>query len=231
MLTKLLKLLVSPLLIPFVFASSLEAVLTIGESATLDQFKWILAGSVGFLVLTPVLLSQNLNFLRIFEHETGHMLTHLMFFRTIDEFTANGNKGEVKSRGPAPIGWITSLAPYYLPVFTLPLLLARPFVAPAVLPAVDLSIGVTMGFHYYGLLEEFGTHQSDIQKHTLPFSFLVVFLFNVWVLILVSAVVLEDFTFLVTYVQRSFDASVEAYGVVMGWLSELGFLKFLPTSA
>jgi integral membrane sensor domain MASE1 len=85
MATKMLKLLVSPLLIPFVFASGLEAVLAIGESVTLDQFKWILAGSVGFLLLTPVLLSQNLNFLRVFEHESGHMLTHLVFFRTIYE--------------------------------------------------------------------------------------------------------------------------------------------------
>lgn len=203
----------------------------IGEGVTLDQVKWILAGLAGFLLLIPALLSQNLNFLRVFEHESGHMLTNLMFFQTIVEFRASGTDGGVvKSRGTPLLAWIITLAPYYLPVLTLPLLMMRPFVTFSVLSVVDVLIGISLGFHYYGLLEEFEARQPDIQENTLPFSFLVVFLFNVWVLILVSAVVLEDFTFLMTYVQRSFDASVEAYRIVIGWMNESGFFDFRLTA-
>jgi hypothetical protein len=81
------------------------------------------------------------------------------------------------------------LAPYYLPVLTLPLLLVEPFLSAPIDQAVDFLIGFTLAFHYVGLAREFRWYQTDLQRMGYIFSLVVVPLFNaVWLVVILSAV-------------------------------------------
>ena len=218
------------MLLPAVAAFVVAAVWFISETVTWDEFQWVFIGLGGYLLIYPLLRSANLKFVEIFEHELGHMVTNLSIFRTIEEFRVNPEKDKswVTSDGRANGGCFTTLAPYYLSVFTAPLILIRPFVGPTFQSIVDVGIGITLGFHFVGLLREFDVRQSDIKKNTLPLSLVVTVVLNVMLIVVLIVVVLEDFGLLRVYLEQVLATSTAFYQSALEWLHSTFFASSLP---
>lgn len=70
------------------------------------------------------------------------------------------------------------LTPYYLPLFTLPLLLLRPIAPQSIQQDVDVLIGVTYAFHLLTSIKDFGWKQTDIKSMGRIFSTGAIILFQ-----------------------------------------------------
>jgi len=212
---KVIKLLVSPALIPLVYAFVYEIILFIIYNVDFQPVQWFLFGLLCYVLIYPFIKCDNITFVETFEHELGHAVLNLVWFRRFDEFLVNPKKkSHVATRGLFNIGFLTSLAPYYLPVFTIPLLIVKPFLSASIRHVIDFLIGFTLAFHYVALLKEFYRQQPDIQKHTTVFSFLITCLMNAVVLVVILCAVLEDYLLLLNYLDGSITRAIESYKVV-----------------
>jgi hypothetical protein len=214
---KVIKLLVSPVLIPLVYAFVYEIFLFIIYNVDFQPVQWFLFGLLCYVLIYPFIKGDNITFIETFEHELGHAVLNLVWFRSFDEFRVNPeeDKSHVATHGLFNIGFLTSLAPYYLPVFTIPLLIFKPFLSNSIRDVIDFLIGFTLGFHYVALFKkEFHRQQTDIKKHTLVFSFLITCLMNAVVLVIILCAVLEDYLLLLNYLDGSITRAIESYKVV-----------------
>jgi hypothetical protein len=215
--SKVIKLLVSPALIPLVYAFVCEAFLFIIYNVDFQPVQWFLYGVLCYVLIYPLIRGGNITFVETFEHELGHAVLNLVWFRSFDEFRVNPDedKSHVATHGLFNIGFLTSLAPYYLPVFTIPLLILKPFLSDSIRHVIDFLIGFTLAFHYVALFkEEFHRQQADIKKHTLVFSFLITCLMNTIILVIILCAVLEDYLLLLDYFDGSITRAIESYKVV-----------------
>lgn len=165
--------------------------------------NWATYGFVAYglvyLLIPPCLI----NFLEIFEHELGHAVAGLFLLQRVEKFTVDSPKrsGEVIT-APGSL-FLISLAPYFLPVFTLPLLVVRPVVFPSMEKIVDLLIGVSLGFHYMGLAREFRIQQMDISRYGLLFSLGVTAAMNLILLVIIFSFCLEQYAQIGAYFRHS----------------------------
>lgn len=203
---KLVEYALSFLLIPLVYGFGYEALLFVAanfEFALLETFLY------GFLAYTVFhfLLGSKLTFVQIFEHELGHTLAALVFFNDVRGFLVHPQGGEMVYQGAA--NFFIRLAPYFLPVFTLPLLAAKPFVFPSTHGAINFLIGFTLAFHYLFLVQEFRPKQSDIEETGLAFAFCVVFIMNAIFLAIILSAVIGSHEILLDYFQASFTRALD----------------------
>lgn len=93
-----------------------------------------------------------------FEHELTHAVCALLFLRRIDRFVVRRNgAGAVQHHGRfgGTIGDdFIGLAPYFLPTFTVVMILVRPLLGPRWFPGFDVGIGGTLGFHLWTTARE-----------------------------------------------------------------------------
>lgn len=86
-----------------------------------------------------------------FEHELTHALVAMLFFRKITQFISTRRSGGYvrysSGFGGEFAEHLIGLAPYFLPTFTVMLVLARPLLPPYAFPYFDLSIGFTFAYH------------------------------------------------------------------------------------
>ena len=107
------------------------------------------------------------------------------------------------------------LAPYYLPVFTIPLLIIKPLVSPSIRDVANFLIGFTLAFHYTSLLKEFNLRQEDIKETGLVFSLCVTCIMNIIVLVIILCVVIDDYSGILSYFERSFKKAIESYETIL----------------
>ncbi len=112
------------------------------------------------------------------------------------------------------------LAPYFLPLFTIPLLIARPFVEPTgnIIRIVDFFIGFTLSFHYFGLFKEFSPRQPDIAETGLLFSAGMTIVLNLVFLVIILGVVTGGHSQILEYFRLSLAAAPEYYQAVLDQL-------------
>lgn len=120
--------------------------------------------------------------------------------------------------GPARGGFLNALAPYFLPLFALPLLLLRPFAPGSVVTIVDLLIGITYAFHLVTGILEFGLHQSDVKNTGVVFSYAFVILMHVVFLIIILLVVSGNYAGIAAYFRAAWARAQAAYGVTLAWI-------------
>lgn len=219
----LFKWLLALLLLPLAIAFTIEAFVTIGEEVSLAEVLWVCAGFGGYVLLYPLMFNKNTLFLEFFEHELSHTILNLLWWRRVKEFRVNpyDNKSYVASDGTPHFLWLMVLAPYYLPVFTIPFLIIRPFFDPAFRLGLDIVIGITLAFHYVTLFKEFGLRQTDIQEYTLPLSFVLTLLLNMICTVLVITLVIERSELLGLYLERAYLRTVVYYDDSWFLVSEL----------
>jgi len=216
---KLITTLVSLLLVPILFAAAYEAYLFIGPQLDFNALRWFVYGMLGYVVMYAVMGSR-MEFIEIFEHELSHMLVATLFFQKVHTFVVTTDRnldgGLVRFQGSD--NFLITLAPYFLPIFTLPFLILK-----ALLPTstvLDLFIGFTLAFHYIKLSRQFRTYQPDIKNTGLAFSFIIVGVFNVVILVLILCVVRDDYTGLRGYFASTYHRAVETYRWIVQKLKE-----------
>jgi hypothetical protein len=122
-----------------------------------------------------------------------------------------------------------TLAPHFLPVFAVPMIIVRPFMTSPMNHIVDFFIGVFLAFHYTSLFVEFSPRQSDIDKTGLVVALFVVIFFNAIFTVLTLSFALGKYDYLMAYCKdalvtawRSYQAiGVELIGRKSGLWNEL----------
>lgn len=191
--------------------------------ANYTSYYWFLIGIGAYLVL-GLFFRKNRKWLQTFSHELTHTLVGMLYFRKIHSFTAERGEG-VMSYTPSRynIGAVMiSLSPYFLPIFTIFLLLIRHMIAGDSVYIFDILIGFTFAFHLGCFIAQTGSYQTDLQKHGLFFSYLVI---ATWLTLNVSLVVLSIysnlFPVLVGYFKAAWVDLVQCATYLWAYASEL----------
>jgi hypothetical protein len=218
---KLIRLVLLILFIPAILAFARQA-----GSFALQRIPLLPANlaSYGFLcyvLLYLLVLRSGKAFAQLFEHELGHLFLAKLFWRRILRFSVDAERGKGEVAYEPGSNSLITLAPYYFPVFTIPLLMAKPVLYPRFDRAFDFLIGLTLAFHYVGLLREFRLRQDDIKRVGLLFSIGVTFFLNLLFLVLSAGVILNDYLALVDYYAGALARVPETYEAVLSGLSSL----------
>ncbi|MCB0024237.1 MAG: hypothetical protein M9936_11775 [Caldilinea sp.] len=240
-LIKFFKRIVALLLIPLVLAFVLQAYFSVTANVIWQDLTWMLVGLIGYFVLYVVLIGNSLRFFEVFEHELNHTITAMLSLGTVLRFRVfpakdenalkRSESGQYAFEGDTTaLGsgcFLVVLAPYFLPLFTIPLLVIRPLTPELLVPVANVVIGVTLGFHFAGLANEFRTYQTDIKLETLPFSVVITLLFNVIILVLVISVVIDNVRLTFEYLRDATARSFDYYRFIAAWIAQFGILAKL----
>ncbi len=112
--------------------------------------------------------------------------------------------------------FLVTLAPYYFPVFTLPFLVARPWIASSSRWIFDILIGLTLAFHYTSLFREFRLYQTDLTKVGFLFAIGVTIVLNLVILVAVVHIISDDYAGLLDYFKISFSRGLDYYNELIG---------------
>jgi hypothetical protein len=220
-------------LAPLIFGFIYEGAAYLASVFTLDATKWFLAGTALFLFVYLLFLNSNIAFIEHFLHESEHAVVSFIFTRKLPSRMeidpAKGSKVVLPKTG----GCLVDLAPYYLPLLALPLLVAKALVdlayslfkaipSPYLDGAFDALIGAAFVFHLLCTLREYSTIQTDIKKSGLIPSLFAVLFLNFLFMLLCVTVVVGSYTELLEYAKAAFWTTVDAYN---------GALEFLTTRA
>jgi hypothetical protein len=228
LLSRLFKLFLLLLLAPLFFSCAVETLLFLSSDLDIGSLDFFLIGFVSYVLLHGAILYapggrlySNLQFIRTLRHELTHSIAGMFFGRRIDEMLVINPVGKtgavishVKYIGSSGLDSLITLAPYYLPLFTIPLLLLRFLTASWGRELVDFLIGLTLAFHYASLVDElllqgFGLRQKDITHTGVIFSYAVIILFNLLFLALIKAVLhehLPNAEYITGFLRRSWES-------------------------
>lgn len=141
-------------------------------------YLWLILGSIIFPVMNKFVV-KNMELIKTFTHELTHTITNLLFFRRVHSFHASEHEGGgVWSSGNDKLRFMTSLAPYCFPIYTIPLLIFRCLVNSTFLPIIDIFIGFSIGIHIVCFIEQTRNYQPDINQYPLYFSY--VYILSIW---------------------------------------------------
>lgn len=210
---RLLRLFVLTLLAPLAFALVYEAYQFLRSGISLEDVQWFLYGLGLYFLLYITPLRERIRFLEVLEHELAHTTGSLAFLKVRTRLEADYAKGGkvVSVRGD----FVTTLAPYYLPLATIPLLLIKPLTSDTFSNVLDFVIGFTLAFHYGGLVREFRFKQPDIKDTGRVFSTIITFVFNVVWLVIILSVVTENYSSILEYFRDVFARTRAMYALIL----------------
>jgi len=114
-----------------------------------------------------LLFGRFLRFFHVFEHEVTHLVTGLVFFIQPRQLVASESGGRMEMYGN---NFIVSLAPYFVPLFSLVLMALMPLLDGSVSVYACCVLGLVTGYHVISNVQEFSLQQPDIRSHGLIFS-------------------------------------------------------------
>jgi hypothetical protein len=215
---KLLRLLLLIALLPLLFACSVQVWPFLVAGINFELFFWFFAGVLLYTLLHGAAghlngpRSSDLAFTQHLKHELSHVLVGGLFMQGTREMKVNPDQGsEVRFRNRGGPQGLISLAPYYLPLFTIPFLFLRLIVNPPYDGWVNLGIGFTLAFHYLQLVGEYGSHQTDITSTGRIYALVVTLFMNLMFFFVVKCFVFETYSDLVDYSVRSWSRIKDYY--------------------
>jgi len=134
-------------------------------------------------MLLWLVLGRFLRFFHVFEHEITHLVTGLIFFIQPRQLVASESGGRMEMYGN---NFIVSLAPYFVPLFSLVLMVLMPLLDSTVSLYACAALGLVTGYHSITNLQEFSLQQPDIRSHGMFFSTVVCLCGNVMALGIVA---------------------------------------------
>lgn len=225
MLGKLFRLALLFLLAPLLYSFVHQAYLFVRAEITFERIVWFLAGMVCYLLLYVLFFHgrEKYDFVETLSHELAHATVSIVLLELPKSLTVDpkNNKSVVTTDSKSPF---TVLAPYYLPLSTIPFLLVKPIVLPQWRSPVDFLIGFTLCFHYVVFLKHFRLRQTDITKTGIIFSFVITFFLNVLFLVIILCAVINCYPCIVDYFKASLVQARDAYKAAWQWLLD----EFLP---
>ena len=222
---KLLRLLILIVLAPFLYALAYEAYLFLVSNVRDYLVTGFTAGFAAYLLLYVPVFGHMVLFIEHFAHEMAHAIVAFVSLSTVRRLIVNPIPGpnEEGSSVTTTSGsnCLTSLAPYYLPVFVLPLLIVKLVVVPRFHGVMNVLIGVATGFYYARLLREFRLSQTDIQKAGLIASLCLTAVLNAVFLVIILCAVLDRYSSILDYFQNSFVRTPKFYVEAWRWLTAM----------
>ena len=205
------RLFVLALLAPLIYSFAYEAYLFLLSTIDLYFTSSFIYGFLFYVLIYMFILRGNIGFIEHFEHELGHTIVGLVFLRGTKKFIVDPEEGSKVDIHPNSLIY---LAPYYFPVFTIPLLIIKPIVFSSLHKIIDFLIGFTLAFHYVSLLREFRLIQTDITKTGVIFSFCVTCILNIIFLVITLCVVFNHYSNILNYFKSSFVRTLQSYKTV-----------------
>lgn len=224
---RLLRLIIALALAPLVLACVAAAFAFLGDYAQESLQSWFTIGFLASLPFWLILMAGDHSLVQLLEHELNHAFLAKLFRRQVTRLQVtpydDNQKGVVTFvPGGGPLFPLIALAPYYLPLFTIPFLLMQPLASqPAVQNGLNLIIGATYSFHVVGLLREFRSYQTDITGSGCLFSIAITVLFNTVILVIILSVVMDDFEALGDYFSQAVQLAEEFYQAALAQLTQL----------
>jgi hypothetical protein len=204
-------------LLPLIYAVSYEAVLFFTQIEWKDTLFFLL-GMVAYVLLYAVALTGKIGFLETLEHELTHAGASLAMFKMPSKLVVDP-KGGGKTAGVTETEvagcFLVALAPYFLPLFTLPLLLLKPVVPSPFDQVIDFLIGFTLAFHYARLYNDLKTEQTDITKTGTIFSAFFSVAMNLVFLVVILAVVTGRYSMILEYFKASWERAKATYQTII----------------
>ena len=188
---------------PLFYAFVAQTLLFVFEHFSAMWSNWFAYGALFYAVLYAMLLWAKLGFLETFEHELAHMIMGYLFLHNIKHFRVDWRHWGYVEFDRIPNTFVI-LAPYFLPVFTLPFLLVKPFVTASTHNFINFFLGLTLAFHLISTCREFSPRQSDISRVGLKSALIIVFVFNCIFAVLTLGFALEQYAAVGTYFKEAF---------------------------
>jgi hypothetical protein len=207
------------LLLPLLYVVLVEAYSAVAPHLSLQPFLSAILGFAVYVVVHVAFL-RNYHMFTTLEHEFGHAAMGCLFLKPPRVIMGTAEVGGVTVY-PDGYNFVIYLAPYFLPLLTIPLLIARAVALQwNLLPsygyiALDFLIGFTLGFHFVGLFEELRLYQPDLKTSGRIFSIVIIVLMNVLFLLVTIAVLLGDYSVLASFVQASIGRVKEVYSALL----------------
>jgi hypothetical protein len=224
---RLFRFVLALLLAPLVLAFAVAAYTFLEENAQAWLQSWFTIGFLASFPLWLILMASGNSLVQYLEHELNHAFLAKLFGRQVIRLEVtpyeNGQKGMVGfASGSGCLTGLILLAPYYVPLFTVPFLFIQPFASqPTIQNGLNFIIGSTYAFHVAGLLREFRGYQTDITRSGCLFSIAIVALFNTVILVIIIGVVMDDLRALGDYFSQAIQLAQEYYSAAIAWLQEL----------
>ncbi|MGQ9493301.1 MAG: hypothetical protein ACUVR2_06010 [Anaerolineae bacterium] len=206
MVKRLFRLCILLLSAPAIYVLADEARSFFVASASFLLRNGFLYGFIVYMVIYPFIPQDRMKFLEVFEHELGHTILGTLLSRNVKTFVV-----EAKDSSAAGLVAYTgrenaliALAPYFLPIFTLPLLVLKPLLFSQAHVVIDFLIGVSLAFHYIGLAKEFRISQKDIWRSGILFSLGFTFILNLVFLVVIVCVALNRYGDIINYFRNAY---------------------------
>lgn len=197
--------------IPLIYAFSCQALLFF-RGIRLEEVAFFLLGLAVYLLLYVVFLNKRIDFLETLAHELTHAAAALAIFQMPRKLVVDPELGGKKAGVTETVGcFVVALAPYFLPIFTFPLLIVKPVVPSPFDKVVDFLIGVTLAFHYVRLLKDLLVKQTDITTTGTIFSAVFLIFLNLFLLVVILAVVSDNYSSIWEYFRSAFERTKVAY--------------------
>ncbi len=183
---KWLKFIIAILLLPVCFGAVKAFWLVVQRSGGNALTVWVaLGGGVACWIVFYLLLPKPM-LIYVFGHELTHAVWAWLFGGKVKKFKATSNGGHVIV---TKNNFLIGLAPYFFPIYVALVVLV--FVIGHLIwnwrhyaPVFHLLIGVAYAFHVTLTFHILNTRQSDITEQGYFFSFVIIFLGNILVLML-----------------------------------------------
>ncbi|MCD4651935.1 MAG: hypothetical protein K8S56_09160 [Candidatus Cloacimonetes bacterium] len=134
---------------------------------------------VATVIFTPlyVMLTRNSNrLLANMSHEWTHMLVAVLMLKRITSFRATGKEGSVTIQGTS--NWIIRLAPYFLPVYLVIVLLCGIFIPVSFRWWYGFTVVISWSVYIVRVSRDFSLRQSDIKESGKIFSTIIIVIIN-----------------------------------------------------
>jgi hypothetical protein len=165
--------------------------------------KLFLAGFASGMIAW-LFLRRRLPFFQVFDHELTHLTIGLLFFYRPHYFMASERNGMVGLYGG---NFIITLAPYYLPLFSIVLMTFQPLLKTEVLPWYFAILGAITGYHGVTKFNDFRFDQPDIIKEGRLFSTLFCLSGSIIFFGVILSFVEGDFTRIIDFLAKGFETT------------------------
>jgi hypothetical protein len=232
---RIIKFLLGILLIPLLAGVAWQAFQYFRVDFDIRVIQWVLLGIL-LSYLSLVIFVRRYGLLNALGHELTHVTAGCLLLRLPVGISVQADQDSETRIPGSRGGCLIALAPYF-PVFAVPLLAVRAFApfpdgfARIAYIAVDILVGMTMGFAYFQVWSQFRARQSlpsaaarsksDFDQAGCLFSLVTIALGNVLFLVLVAAALVGDFDLFVAFLQDAWAQSQDWYVLVYQRLGNL----------
>ncbi len=226
MIAKFFKTLIGLLLIPVAIGTGKAFYSLISNISLFSGTLHILERGVLAYLLFHVLIFRPA-YLYVLGHEAVHVLATWLCGGKVVSFNISPSDGNVVT---SKSNFFIELSPYFVPLYTILLgpaflvLRAMGMNGPKVSAVFVFLVGLTLAFHFVMTTEVLKLHQPDIIKSGLVFSLVLIFVFNLVIIMAVFSPIFDNLSFL-EFLQQSASNTGELYRDL--YSKTLGFVNTL----